>query len=202
MRWIVFDYGEVISRQSEALPVLADLLGATTDEFTTAYWGERHPYDLGCSDLDFWRAVGERLGTRVDEALSARLTEIDVAGWLHPDKGTLALLAELDEAGVPLALLSNAPSSFGRVAERQAWTRHFQHLVFSGDLGVAKPDERIWRELARRLGAEPADCVFLDDRQVNVDGALAAGMSAWLWRGSAGAREELVRLSVLDGRPG
>jgi putative hydrolase of the HAD superfamily len=201
VRWIVFDYGEVICRKSEAMPVLAGLLGTTTDEFAAAYWGEREPYDLGGSDLDFWRAVGARVGTPVDEALSAELSEIDIAGWLHPDEGTLALIAELAGAGVPLALLSNAPSSFGRAAEREPWTRHFRHLVFSGDLGVTKPDPRIWLELTRRLGVTPADCVFLDDRQVNVDGALAAGVVALLWRDSAGAREELVRLGVLDDRP-
>ncbi|GGP80681.1 HAD family hydrolase [Saccharothrix coeruleofusca] len=201
MRWIVFDYGEVISKPTEALPTLAGLLGVTAEALSPAYWAHRHSYDLGLPDAEYWRVVAADAGSAVpvDEELAARLTEVDVAGWMHPEPATLALLAELDEAGVPLALLSNAPSSFGRVAERQAWTRHFRHLVFSGDLGVGKPDERIWRELARRLDARPEDCVFLDDRQVNVDGAVAAGMAGVLWRGSAPARDELVRLSVLGG---
>lgn len=200
MRWIVFDYGEVISKPTAALPTLADLLGVTAEDLVTAYWAHRDAYDRGLPDPEYWRAVAADAGAAVavDDALAARLTEVDVAGWMHPEPSTLALLAELDEAGVPLALLSNAPSSFGRAAERQAWTRHFRHLVFSGDLGVAKPDERIWQALARRLGARPADCVFLDDRQVNIDGAVAAGMAGVLWRGSAPARDELVRLSVLN----
>jgi putative hydrolase of the HAD superfamily len=197
VRWIVFDYGEVISTKTAALPALAGLMGVPEDDFTAAYWAVRDPYDRGQPDLDYWRAVGVEVGVDVGEELSERLTEIDVAGWLHPDPATLELLAELDRTRIPLALLSNAPSSFARTAERQEWTRHFRHLVFSGDLGIAKPDERIWAELANRLDARPADCVFLDDRQANIDGAKAAGMSAMLWTSPALARTDLVDLGLL-----
>ena len=69
--------------------------------------------------------------------------------------------------------------------------------MFSGDLGVAKPDPEIWAALARQLGTTPEDCVFFDDRQSNIDGAVAAGMSGVLWLGAVPAREELVRLGVL-----
>jgi putative hydrolase of the HAD superfamily len=51
--------------------------------------------------------------------------------------------------------------------------------------------------LANRLDARPADCVFLDDRQVNIDGARAAGMSAVLWTSPALARTDLASLGLL-----
>jgi putative hydrolase of the HAD superfamily len=191
VRWVVFDYGEVISQPSGALPELASLLGAPVEDFAAAYWEPRHDYDSGTPDLVYWRAVGARLGVEVDEALSARLTDVDVRGWLRPDPSVLELLADLASEGVPLALLSNASATFARVAEREPWTRHFRHLVFSGDLGVAKPDPRIFAALAERIGADPRDCVFFDDRQVNVDGANAAGLTGVLWQGSSHARSVL-----------
>lgn len=188
MRWVVFDYGEVISRPTGALPELAGLLGVPVEDFEPAYWKARDAYDRGQPDLEYWRAVGEVAGAAVDEELAARLTEVDVRGWLHPDPGSVELIEELASEGVPLALLSNAPVSFARVAEREPWARHFEHLVFSGDLGVAKPDPRIFAALAERLGAAPQDCVFFDDRQVNVDAANAAGLRGVLWQGSSHAR--------------
>ncbi|MGM1058758.1 HAD family hydrolase [Saccharothrix sp. Mg75] len=191
MRWVVFDYGEVISRPTEALPELASLLGVPEEGFAAAYWAPRHDYDSGTPDLGYWRAVGARLGVGVDAELAARLTDVDVRGWLLPDPSVVALVEELAASGVPLALLSNAPASFARVAEREPWAAHFRHLVFSGDLGVAKPDRRIFTALVERLGAEPGDCVFFDDRQVNVDGANAAGLTGVLWRGSSHARSVL-----------
>ncbi|AOS65995.1 HAD family hydrolase [Actinoalloteichus hymeniacidonis] len=197
IHWVVFDYGEVISRRTSALPDLAATVGADASVFEAAYWAERDAYDRGCADLDYWRAVGARLDLPVNEDTAATLTKIDVAGWLHTDPATVALLAELDERGVRLALLSNAPIAFGRAAEREPWTSHFRSLTFSGDLGIAKPDPQIWRELVERLGTEPGHCLFLDDRAVNVAGAREAGLHAEAWVDADGIRRRLTELGLL-----
>jgi putative hydrolase of the HAD superfamily len=198
MRWIVFDYGEVISKRTRALPDLAGLLGADPIAFEVAYWAHRVQYDRGIPDLDYWRAVGEQVGTHVDEETSAQLTKTDTAGWMETDPSTVELLAEIQAAGAGLALLSNAPTSFGRAVLADApWTGHFTHLLFSGDLGVVKPDAEIWAALLDRLGARADDCVFFDDRQVNIDGAIASGLSARLWSTAAEARSHLAALGVL-----
>jgi putative hydrolase of the HAD superfamily len=183
MNWLIFDYGEVISKRTEALPALAKEIGVELDEFEKHYWACRDPYDRGCSDLEYWASVGKACGVDIDQSTSDALTAIDIEGWLHTEPATRELLAALDEAGVALALLSNAPSSFGRVAERQEWARHFRTLVFSGDLGCAKPDPEIFKILLDKLEAEPGDCLFFDDRQYNVDGALAVGIRAHRWLG-------------------
>ncbi len=198
-RWVVFDYGEVISHRTRALPDLAAMLGVPDVE--EAYFGARDPYDRGCGDVEYWTEVGTRVGVDVDEHLARRLTETDVGGWLHTDAATLRLISELDEHGVRLALLSNAPSTFGRSAEIQPWARAFEHLVFSGDLDTAKPDAEIWRVLLSTIGASPEQCLFFDDRQANVDGALRAGLRAELWRGADHARRTLQRCGALPGPP-
>lgn len=190
--WLVFDYGGVISQHTEALPELADRLGVSPAELEPAYWAGRDRYDRGCTDLEYWRSIGDQLGAAVDERTSAELTEIDISGWLHTDEDTVALLAELSGTGARLALLSNAPASFGRVASRQPWTEHFRHLVFSGDLRLAKPDPAIWTALLGELRANAASCLFVDDRQLNVDGARRAGMRARLWSSATALRPELL----------
>jgi putative hydrolase of the HAD superfamily len=197
MRWIVFDYGEVISKRTRALPELAAVLGADLTAFETAYWAYRLPYDRGWSDLEYWQAVAAEAGGAVDEPTSARLTEIDMAGWLHTDPSTVELLAEIRAAGLGLALLSNAPASFARTVRGEAWTGQFEHLLFSGDLGVAKPDAEIWAALLDRLRTHAGDCVFFDDRQDNIDGAAAHGLEALLWSSAAEARIRLAALGVL-----
>lgn len=188
MNWLVFDYGEVISKRTAALPALATELGVGLAEFEEQYWACRDAYDRGCSDLEYWGTLGKALGVDVDQSTSDTLTAMDIEGWLHTEPATIELLAALDEAGAALALLSNAPSSFGRVAEQQDWARHFRTLVFSGDLGCAKPDAEIFKALLGKLEAEPGDCLFFDDRQTNVDGALAVGIRAHRWLGVDTAR--------------
>jgi putative hydrolase of the HAD superfamily len=197
MRWIVFDYGEVISKRTRALPELAAVLGADPAAFADAYWAGRLDYDRGISDLDYWRGVGALVGATVDETTSVQLTKIDTTGWLTVDPSTVDLLGDIRAAGLGLALLSNAPASFARATEGQPWTLLFDHLLFSGDLGVVKPDAEIWAALLARLGAPASECVFYDDRQVNIDGAIAAGLTGELWSTAAEARAHLAALGVL-----
>lgn len=189
--WIVFDYGEVISRRTPAQPVLAARLGVDLASFAAAYREERAPYVLGQSDLDYWRGVAGRVGATIDEATARELTRHDIAGWLHVDPAAMALVSELHEGGHPLALLSNAPASLARAVERQPWTGPFAHLLFSADLGVAKPDASIWSILTERLDATPDRVCMIDDRPYNVEAACAAGLHAILWRGARTARAAL-----------
>ncbi|SFP76861.1 putative hydrolase of the HAD superfamily [Amycolatopsis arida] len=186
--WLVFDYGEVICGPTTALPDLAARLGAPLPDVERAYWARRNAYDRGMDDLVYWRAIGDAVGVTVDPATAAELTELDVAGWSHTDPDTLDLLDELAGAGRRLALLSNAPVSFARFAERQDWARHFRELVFSADVGLAKPDRAIFDLLVDRIGAAAPDCLFLDDRPENVAGARTAGLRAERWPGAASAR--------------
>ncbi|TCP54171.1 putative hydrolase of the HAD superfamily [Tamaricihabitans halophyticus] len=198
--WVVFDYGEVISQRTNALPALAECYGVPVAEFTAAYWAERAGYDAGCTDLAYWGAIGDRLGVPVDQRLADRVAALDADGWLRPEAQTVALLDQLGESGAALALLSNAPASFARrvrALPAQAWPRHFRQLLFSGELGMVKPGERIWRELFARLDAAPGNCVFLDDRQENVDAARTAGMRARRWTDASDAHRWLASLGVL-----
>lgn len=52
----------------------------------------------------------------------------------------------------------------------------FDDVVISGEVGLRKPQPEIYLLAAERLKAEPAHCVFVDDFQVNADGAIAVGM--------------------------
>ncbi|SMD07583.1 HAD-IA family hydrolase [Lentzea albidocapillata] len=190
MRWIVFDFGEVISQRNPARPAMAAKLGVTLEVFETAYW-DRDAYDRGGSDADYWARIASSLGLSLDDALVRELTAMDNAGWLDdPVVETVVLIEDLASLGVPLALLSNAPSTFGRLAEKVPWAKHFRHLIFSGDLGCAKPDAAIWKHTSSVIGS--SDVIFFDDRASNVEGALAAGWDARLWTSASAARAELL----------
>ncbi|WP_037320544.1 HAD family hydrolase [Amycolatopsis orientalis] len=191
MNWIVFDYGDVISEHTDALPTLAAAFGLEPADFEPHYWAERVRYDSGGSDLEYWQNVGRALDVDVDPAFAEELTRIDVEGWTHLEPAVMELLEGLHEAGAALALLSNASSTFGRWVREQDWAQLFRVKLFSGDLGCMKPDAKIYRILLGELGAEPADCLFFDDRQSNVDGARAVGMKAERWLGVETARSAL-----------
>ncbi|GAA1234151.1 HAD-IA family hydrolase [Prauserella halophila] len=100
---------------------------------------------------------------------------LDYAGVLT-DSGGENLLELVDIArahGVRTALLSNAVGG-GSVRRRLA--ERFDDLVFSGEVGVMKPEPEVFLLTAERLGLPPGSCVFVDDAPGNVFGAVAAGM--------------------------
>ncbi|MFD7154635.1 HAD family hydrolase [Kribbella sp. NPDC059898] len=88
-----------------------------------------------------------------------------------------ALVRRVNQRGIRTALLSN---SWGNTYPRDTWDGMFDDVVISGEVGLRKPEPEIFRLAAGRLGLEPAECVFVDDLQLNVDGARAVGMTAIL----------------------
>jgi epoxide hydrolase-like predicted phosphatase len=55
-------------------------------------------------------------------------------------------------------------------------------IVYSHEVGIEKPDPRIYEIACRRLDANPSEVVFVDDAQMAVDGAEAVGMVGILHR--------------------
>ena len=51
----------------------------------------------------------------------------------------------------------------------------FDTVVISGEVGMRKPEERIYQPRRRRLDLPPSACVFVDDLRPNVDAAVALG---------------------------
>ncbi|MFE3290604.1 HAD-IA family hydrolase [Rhodococcus sp. NPDC059234] len=87
------------------------------------------------------------------------------------------ILTDLRRRGVRTAILSNDPGGPAAAGLRELGEgRLVDTVVLSGDVGLAKPDPRIFRLTARRLDLEPGDCVFVDDLVANVRGAVVAGM--------------------------
>ncbi|MCP2167971.1 HAD-IA family hydrolase [Goodfellowiella coeruleoviolacea] len=97
--------------------------------------------------------------------------------------------------GLRTALLSNADGATGPARD---WLADlFDVLVFSGEVGFGKPDERIYRLTAARLGLQPGECVFVDDLRGNVLAAVATGMVGVHHRSVAATLAELATLFEL-----
>lgn len=76
---------------------------------------------------------------------------------------------------------------------REAFDEHFS----SHELGALKPDREIFDLVVGRLGCAAERVLFLDDNQLNVDGAVAAGLAARRVRGPDGLRAVLRELALL-----
>ena len=95
-------------------------------------------------------------------------------GNVSLEERMLTAVGRLRAAGFRAGLLSNSwgTTDYGALGEL------FDAVVISGNERMRKPDARIYRLAAERLGAEPEACVFVDDVKQNCDGAMAVGMHA------------------------
>jgi 2-haloacid dehalogenase len=112
--------------------------------------------------------------------------------------GTVEILAELRAAGVRLLALSNwSAETFPLARPRYPFLDWFDGIVISGEVGAAKPDERIFRTLIERHAVVPSRTVFVDDSEANVRTAAALGFVALRFSDPPTLRADLADLGLL-----
>jgi putative hydrolase of the HAD superfamily len=74
----------------------------------------------------------------------------------------------------------------------------FRGFLTSCYLGLAKPDEGIYRAALGIAGCAPADALFIDDRALNVEPALALGLDAVHFQGLEPLRAALAERGIED----
>jgi HAD superfamily hydrolase (TIGR01509 family) len=98
---------------------------------------------------------------------------------LVPTEGAVDVLDELRAAGLGLGLISNCSSEVGGLWDDSPFAGRFDAVVLSADVGMAKPDPRIFRLTLDRLGVEPTDAIFVGDGESGeLPGAEAVGIRA------------------------
>jgi putative hydrolase of the HAD superfamily len=193
---VVFDLGEVLVPSTGVLPALAGELGVDIGPLRAAYWPGRLAYDLGGSDTTYWTGVLSALDQEPAPELIARLRDRDATKWSALPPASAQLLTGLVETGTRLGVLSNAPAPLAAAVRAAAWSAPIDVLVFSADLGLAKPDPAIYAAADQAYGTAPGDVVFFDDRADNVAAARAHGWDAHVW---AGPEEALAVLAQRNG---
>ncbi|MEV8632358.1 HAD-IA family hydrolase [Streptosporangium sp. NPDC051023] len=180
--WMLFDYGEVIClpQPAGAMAAMAAMAGCDGDAFHDRYWSHRDAFDRGLASHLYWSGVLDR-DLEPGDPIVTRLEDADIASWSHLNPASMDMLGDL-AGSHRLALLSNAPEPIAAAIDAAPWASAFDHRFYSCRLSLAKPDPAIFESVLERLGADPADVTFLDDRAVNVDAAAGLGINAVLYR--------------------
>jgi 2-haloacid dehalogenase len=115
-----------------------------------------------------------------------------------PVAGTVEILAELRERGTPLYALSNfSAETFPPALERFDFLCWFRGMVISGEVGVIKPDPRIYEITLARFAIDPHRAVYIDDVAANAAAARPFGIHGIHFTTPGALRAELRRLQLL-----
>lgn len=111
---------------------------------------------------------------------------------------TVGVLAELRARGTRLFALTNwSAENFPIAFRRFDFFRWFEDIVVSGEVGLIKPDPRIYRLAIERCRLKPARTVFIDDNADNVTGGSEAGLHSIRFTDAARLRSDLQGLGLL-----
>lgn len=165
------------------------------DEIGFAEWNARQdagrPFDEAVAELSeqfpqhapLIRAYHERF-------------EETIAG---PIQGSVEILHALKQQGRTLYGLSNwAAETFRRVQPDFPFLNLLETVVLSGEVGLVKPDPRIFQLLLERTGRQAGDCLLIDDAPANVAAAAALGFQTIRFESPQQLRQELVQRGLLS----
>jgi epoxide hydrolase-like predicted phosphatase len=122
------------------------------------------------SDDELLQKLGVHLG------IDTETVKTSLAKDEHIDLRLLERIQEL-RTNYKIGLLSNigkggAERYFADIDTK----KYFDDMVLSGEVGLVKPDHRIYELAAERLGLAPSECIFIDDSQRNAEAAEETGM--------------------------
>lgn len=202
LKAVIFDYGMVLTGQpdAEAHDAMVRITGLDAERFEQLYWADRHAYDEGkLTGVTFWEKFVRDSGLAIASSDLAELNRLDARMWTTQNPAMVAWQQKLKAHGLRTAILSNMGDSVLESIERAyAWIQGFDVLVWSFQLGMAKPDPAIYRHTLERLGTSPEETLFVDDKRVNIDAARALGLMAMEFTTPERLREDLI-VARLDG---
>ena len=116
---------------------------------------------------------------------------------LTPQEGMEELVAQL-AARYVLGLLSDTdPLHWQYCQQHFSILRHFTKPTLSYQTGLLKPDPRCYQQASENAGTAIKSCLFIDDREQNVEGARRVGMQALLFSGVESLQQELKNLHLI-----
>jgi epoxide hydrolase-like predicted phosphatase len=193
---VIFDLGGVLVRTEfpQARRDLARKLGQELETLDHIIWG-REDWELaqiGAITYDeYWNRVGADLGFSTPEELSDFRREYFSGDRV--DQELVSLMRNL-RSRYKIGLLSNAPDRLDVwLEENWGISNLFDAIVYSAQVGIAKPDSAIFRLILDRLDVPPSETLFIDDYPRNVDAALELGMQAIRFTSTRALLDELPR---------
>lgn len=175
---IIFDFGCVLINWSQ-------------HNLYDTYFGSKEKTDWFIDNICTWEwnnqtDVGKTFASSIEEKI-AEFPEWEKEIRMYWERwedmiggaveGMQDWICELKKAGYKVYGLSNwSAETFPLVKEKFPVFKMMDGIVISGEELIAKPDYRIYQILLNRYNLQANECVFVDDRQSNIDAAKELGI--------------------------
>ncbi|MDM8083894.1 HAD family phosphatase [Cellulomonas cellasea] len=190
---VVFDLGNVLVRWDPRLPFVGSLTSDEVDAMfeEVDFAAFNHLQDAGRP----WAVALASIRERHPQHAAAMTLYRDnfAASLAGPVPGSERVVRDLRATGVRLLGLTNwSAETFPHAEPAAPVIGLLEDVLVSGEVGLAKPDPRIFRLLAERHGLDPEATVFVDDSAANVEAAAGEGFDALLFTDAERLRADLA----------
>ena len=186
IRNIVFDMGNVLIHWRPALFVERMAIPEEDrPELLREVFGSVEWIQMDRGTLSFEEGLGA-ICRRLPERLRGPARELTLDWWRHwllPVEGMAELVRELKALGYGVYLLSNAKEDLPRYFDRIPGSECFDGRIVSADWKLLKPQPEIYRTLLREYDLQAEECFFIDDLNINIEGAWFVGMDGAIFDG-------------------
>jgi len=131
---------------------------------------------------ELWQRFGT--GDMTEDEFWSDIDWIKAEIVIEPFNSNIALLERLKDVGYFLGIISNHSKEWShRIMATEGFSVHFDYVVFSCDDNVKclKPNEGIYHAALRYCGETPESCLFVDNKQANIDAAVKLGMNGFVY---------------------
>jgi putative hydrolase of the HAD superfamily len=194
---VFFDFGGVVAcldrREMRAIELRHGLPegGLWRAMYETPEW---QALKIGNGSEGAWvGAIRRELDAMAGRPVAGAIAQEWVQCWRGLDENIVGLMQAL-RGRYRLGMISNATLTLeDELRDHHKIDHHFEVIVNSARVGMAKPDVRIYQHAASALGLAPEACVHIDDLPHNITGARQAGFHAVQYDGDFAALERELR---------
>lgn len=149
-----------------------------------------HQADKGLVDYETFLATVCKLTGAPREEAHAEITTRHT-----PNEPVFEIVRKLKDDGYTLGVISNVGDELGNFLPQEC-VDLFNQVTLSYHVHAIKPDPQIYEYHLSKLGIKPQECVFIDDREPNVAGAIEMGIQGILYTNVAQLKTDLQQRGI------
>ena len=191
---IVFDFGDVLyeSKKEPLYDLVKKTFQVGDEGLQKIRKGLHEARAANIPEIIAWKKSALEFGISLPDDWNKQLDTVTMNSLVEV-KGMRELVQSYKEKGHRIALLSNVDSHHAALIRNYGYYKDFSPVVLSCEIGVDKPDPRAYKIMLDQVNVDPKNCIFIDDKQENVDAAKALGIDAILFTTPEQIKTELAQ---------
>jgi len=203
---IVFDFGGVMTVESNRKAVVEFLcksLDLSKEQLEIVNQERKRAHGSGVSAQDFWMEYAQNKNIVLSSDWENCFNSV-IKKAVGVNEAMYQLVSELKQKGIRVALLSNIDHPRAEIVRGLDLYEPFSPCLLSCEIGLEKPDLKIYEVLIDTLQLAPASILFIDDKVENVESAQNIGLDALLFTSQEQLLQDLqargVKISSRENR--